>query len=183
MHWIRKLKWTKLLFLIVPITAYAISWSMNGFKAPDFFREAARSLGLRVTQVCRPNNASYGATRSLHKRCLAMDLGRETPRSKIDALRQYGLCGQFHKKGYYGATADHWHVTKCSDAASRRDARRDQQGRAESIRKNKRHGRPSASAPKPRWNPPKTTRRSPVYTPRSSYGYDDDWKARAFGTR
>lgn len=30
---------------------------------------------LRVTQICRPANATYGAANSLHKSCRAMDLG------------------------------------------------------------------------------------------------------------
>lgn len=184
MNWIRKLSWLQLLVLIlIPLTAWAVSWSMNGFSAPSYFREAAQKLGLRITQVCRPSNASYGATRSLHKRCLAMDVGKETPASKIAALRQYGLCGEFHRKGYYGATGDHWHVTKCPDGASRQAARRETRRQAQDIReefKPRRSG-PSSSVRQKKPKQARNVQPRPVYSPRSIYA--DDWISQAFGTR
>lgn len=127
------------LMVLIPATAFAISWSMGGFSAPAFFKAAAQAVGVRVTQVCRPNNASYGARGSLHKRCLAMDIGAETPRSKIAALASKGVHCEFHRKGYYKATADHWHCTGGSTGKSRAVARKDQRSKAGSIRaKNKR---------------------------------------------
>ncbi len=144
MSFLKKLSWWQAIGLIlIPVAAFAISWSMNGFSAPAAFRNAAQALGLRVTQVCRSNNARYGATRSLHKRCLAMDVSQSTPRSTIDRLRQFGLCAQWHPKGYFGATGDHWHVVQCSTASSRDSARRDQRGRADNIRKRNKKRRSS----------------------------------------
>ncbi len=110
--------------------AFAVTWGT----APKAFRLAAQELGLRVTQVCRPQNANYGAKNSLHKRCLAMDLGKETSQSTINSLRQYGLCGQFHRKGYFGATGDHWHVVQCSTGQSQNKAREQQRTRVKEIR-------------------------------------------------
>jgi hypothetical protein len=129
----------KVLFIVaIPLSVWAVSWSNGQFSAPRSFREAASKLGLRVTEVCRSANAPYGARNSPHKRCQAMDIGKETPRSKISEMKKYGACGQFHKKGYYGATGDHWHVTLCSTSASRAEAGRDQGSRARDLRQRNR---------------------------------------------
>lgn len=57
------------------------SLSGNGqFKGPNAEKlEALRKIAvskynLRVSQICRPANATYGAANSLHKSCRAMDL-------------------------------------------------------------------------------------------------------------
>ncbi|NCN40959.1 hypothetical protein GW916_06880 [bacterium] len=123
-----------IVLVLVPLTAWAVTWSMNGYSTPQVFRKAASELGLRVTQACRPGGAKYGAKRSKHKTCQAMDLSRSTPRSKIQALKRYGLCGQWHRKGYYRATADHWHVVQCSTGSTKVAARRQQEEKVKKIR-------------------------------------------------
>ncbi len=129
---------TLICLILIPLAAWAVSWSMNGHTTPKAFRTAAAALGLPVTQACRPYRARYGARNSLHKlhkSCKAMDLSKSTPRSKIAALKKYGLCPQWHKKGYFGATGDHWHVVECSRSSSRAAARREQQQKVDSIRR------------------------------------------------
>jgi predicted nucleic acid-binding Zn ribbon protein len=137
MTWTKNLNKAQIGFLLLmPIAAWAINWSMNGYTAPRAFRDAASSLGLRVTEVCRSMSANYGARYSLHKKCQAMDIGRETSKDKISALQRFGLCPEFHTAG----TAPHWHVTVCSTYQSRGEARRDQRERAQDIR-NQNRGR------------------------------------------
>jgi hypothetical protein len=118
----KTLKFTKLaLLLSIPFTAWAISWSMNGFSAPSIFQQAASALGLVVTEVCRPPNVRYGVRNSLHKRCQAMDVrARTTPSSAIAALRsQFGICAHRHgAHGEYNSTGDHYHLTLCSTPSS-----------------------------------------------------------------
>lgn len=129
--------------VLIPITAAAVTWG----SAPAFFKTAARAAGVRVTQVCRSQNASYGARGSLHKRCLAMDIGAETSRSQLATMAANGMACEFHPKGYYNATADHYHCVGKSSAGSRKEARKDQGSRAESIRaKNKRKASGSRSS-------------------------------------
>lgn len=134
---IRRLSRLQILMLLisVPLAAWAVTWSMNGHTTPKVFRQAAAALGLRVTQACRPYGASIGARGSLHKSCRAMDIAAATPRAKVQALRKYGLCAQWHVKGFFGATANHWHVVQCSTSASRATARQEQQRRVQDIRR------------------------------------------------
>lgn len=129
--------------VLIPIAAAAVTWGSS----PAFFRTAAKAAGVRVTQVCRPGNASYGARNSLHKRCLAMDIGAETSASQLRTMAANGMRCEFHRKGYYGGTADHYHCVGTSSAGSRQAARSDQRSRADSIRaKNKKKSSGSRSS-------------------------------------
>lgn len=116
--------------ILIPLTAAAVTWGSS----PAFFREAAKAAGVRVTEVCRSQNASYGARGSLHKRCLAMDIGVESTRAQRAIMAANGMACEFHPAGFYGATADHYHCVGKSDAGSRQVARRDQKSKADSIR-------------------------------------------------
>lgn len=120
--------------MLVPVMAYAIEWSKNGYSAPAYFRTAAQAAGVRVTQVCRPGGTRYGAKNSLHLRCLAMDIGVETTASQRAMLAARGVKCAYHKKGYFGATANHYHCSAGSTNATRSVARKDQKSRAKSIR-------------------------------------------------
>lgn len=58
--------------------------SSGSFKGPNAVKlEALRKVAvsrykLKVSQICRPANATYGAANSLHKACRAMDLTGST---------------------------------------------------------------------------------------------------------
>ena len=57
-----------------------VTGASGSFKGPNAARlEALRKVAvskydLKVTQICRPANATYGSPTSLHKQCRAMDL-------------------------------------------------------------------------------------------------------------
>lgn len=165
MSWIKRLSWLQLLALIaVPLTAWAITWTKGSYSAPQVFRDAVSRLGLNVAQVCRPDKANYGAKGSLHKRCLAMDISKNTPKSKLDALRGMGLCPEFHPKGYYGATADHYHVVRCSDSKSRKAARQQTRRDAGEIRRQNRRSSTGSRGSRPSSYRPSSYRPSSAYT-------------------
>jgi hypothetical protein len=64
---------------IVDIAKGKSNLNIGSFKGPQaanlyaLSRVAVNKYHLRITQICRPQNATYGAPNSLHKQCRAFD--------------------------------------------------------------------------------------------------------------
>ena len=70
------------------------SLSKGKYSAPKDLRRAIENSGASkyVTEVCRKQNASYGARNSLHKKCMAIDISRTAPKSVLQSMKNNGWC-------------------------------------------------------------------------------------------
>lgn len=90
-----------------PIGGFPASGPTGDFKGPNaaileqLRKDAVSKFKLRITQTCRPKNATYGAPNSRHKVCSAFDASGAPADMKAYAIYAHKVVPKYGGRVYY----------------------------------------------------------------------------------